>query len=80
MTNWYYSQDMFVTITASGPRKWVIRCRVPDDHIDPKRYPLFVARETLLVLIDQVNAHKAEKQTHVDRPSQASPHNTQDTG
>ena len=29
-------------------------CSVPDDHIDKKRYPLFLAREVLSGLIDQL--------------------------
>lgn len=27
-------------------------CRIPDDYIDKKRYPLFMAREVMRELID----------------------------
>jgi len=29
-------------------------CRIPDDCIDNKRYPLFIAREVMQALIDQL--------------------------
>ena len=32
------------------------RCRIPDDCIDPKRYPLFMAREVMLELLAQFKA------------------------
>ncbi len=31
-------------------------CRIPDDYIDPKRYPLFMAREVVLELLAQFKA------------------------
>ncbi len=34
----------------------VFRCRIPDDYIDPKRYPLFMAREVVLELLAQFKA------------------------
>ena len=30
------------------------RCHIPDDHIDKKRFPLFLAREALRELIEQL--------------------------
>ena len=32
----------------------VIRCRIPDDCIDEKRYPLFMARTVLQELIESL--------------------------
>ena len=32
----------------------VLMCRIPDDCIDNKRYPLFIAREVMQALIDQL--------------------------
>jgi len=31
-----------------------LRCRIPDDCIDSKRYPLFMAREVMRQLIDNL--------------------------
>ena len=31
-------------------------CRIPDDCIDSRRYPLFMAREVMRGLIEQINA------------------------
>ena len=33
-----------------------VSCRIPDDCIDPKRYPLFMAREVVLELLAQFKA------------------------
>lgn len=30
------------------------KCRIPDDCIDPRRYPLLVARETMRQLVDDL--------------------------
>ena len=35
------------------------RCRIPDDCIDSKRYPLFMARDVMRVLIEQLQAEGA---------------------
>jgi len=32
----------------------ILNCRIPDDCIDNKRYPLFIAREVMQALIDQL--------------------------
>ena len=36
-----------------------INCRIPDDCIDSKRYPLFMARDVMRVLIEQLQAEGA---------------------
>lgn len=49
---------------SPSPRRSVVRlsvvgvviCRIPDDCIDPKRYPLFMAREVVLELLAQFKA------------------------
>ena len=33
---------------------WVANCRIPDDRIDEKRYPLFIARAVLKELIESL--------------------------
>lgn len=38
---------------------WVFTCRIPDDCIDSKRYPLFMARDVMRVLIEQLQAEGA---------------------
>ncbi len=37
-----------------------LNCKVPDDCIDPRRYPLFMARATMRALIADVRATKKE--------------------
>ena len=37
----------------------VLNCRIPDDCIDSKRYPLFMARDVMRVLIEQLQAEGA---------------------
>ena len=40
--------------------KWQLPiCRIPDDCIDSKRYPLFMARDVMRVLIEQLQAEGA---------------------
>ena len=34
----------------------LVRCRVPDDSIDPRRFPLFLGREVMRRLIDDLRA------------------------
>ena len=41
------------------PKAWVATCRIPDDCIDSKRYPLFMARDVMRVLIEQLQAEGA---------------------
>ncbi len=36
-----------------------LKCRIPDDCIDSKRYPLFMARDVMRVLIEQLQAEGA---------------------
>ena len=31
-------------------------CRIPDNHIDPRRYPLLVARSIMRGVIDELKA------------------------
>ena len=38
----------------------VIKCRVPDDCIDKKRYPLFMARTVLQELIESLQSNWGE--------------------
>ena len=38
----------------------MLNCRVPDDCIDSRRYPLFMARDVMRGLIEQL---KAEERT-----------------
>ena len=37
----------------------IASCRIPDDCIDSKRYPLFMARDVMRVLIEQLQAEGA---------------------
>lgn len=39
--------------------KKLLKCRIPDDCIDSKRYPLFMARDVMRVLIEQLQAEGA---------------------
>ena len=41
---------------AHSSKNSVVSCRIPDDYIDPKRYPLFMAREVVLELLAQFKA------------------------
>ena len=36
-------------------------CRIPDDCIDPKRYPLFMARAVLQELIESLQSNRGVK-------------------
>ena len=40
-------------------RERLLSCRIPDDCIDSKRYPLFMARDVMRVLIEQLQAEGA---------------------
>ena len=40
-------------------RLYEVSCRIPDDCIDSKRYPLFMARDVMRVLIEQLQAEGA---------------------
>ena len=42
-----------------GNLTWFRNCRIPDDCIDSKRYPLFMARDVMRVLIEQLQAEGA---------------------
>ncbi len=46
--------------TELGIEHRLTKCRVPDDCIDPRRYPLFMARATMRALIADVRATKKE--------------------
>jgi len=39
----------------------VAKCRIPDDCIDPKRYPLFMAKEVMRQLIDNLGTHSTDQ-------------------
>lgn len=38
-----------------------IKCRIPDDCIDEKRYPLFMARAVMQKLIESLQSTRGEK-------------------
>ena len=44
----------------NNPRR-INRCRIPDDCIDPKRYPLFMARAVLQELIESLQSTRGVK-------------------
>ena len=46
----------------------ILSCRVPDDCIDPKRYPLFMGRAVMQELINSLKA-QAQSSTGKGRPS-----------
>ena len=39
-----------------GGALYVCRCRIPDDWIDKKRYPLFMARDVLRGLVQSLQS------------------------
>lgn len=45
--------DLFIPIVLKSAMD---RCRIPDDCIDSRRYPLFMDREVMRGLIEQINA------------------------
>ena len=51
---------LIVPFAAGGPADVVARelakCRIPDDCIDSKRYPLFIARSVLKELIESLQS------------------------
>jgi hypothetical protein len=53
-------EDLPIAITVKTPEgseqdhEGIPRCRIPDDCIDSKRYPLFMAREVMRQLIDNL--------------------------
>ena len=56
-------QNCFVRLCAHflniDKSNMVLSCRIPDDCIDSKRYPLFMARDVMRVLIEQLQAEGA---------------------
>jgi hypothetical protein len=38
----------------------IFKCRVPDRCLDPKRYPLFMAREVMAGVIEQLSASRSK--------------------
>jgi para-aminobenzoate synthetase/4-amino-4-deoxychorismate lyase len=42
-------------------RGWLANCRIPDDCIDSKRYPLFMARAVLKELIESLQSTQGVK-------------------
>ena len=63
-TSWLYPQRGKDDFTAKDfynvPKnlRAIYRCRVPDDCIDPRRYPLFMARDVMRSLIEQLETRK----------------------
>ena len=53
--------NILETQSARNPALVRLICRVPDDCIDSKRYPLFMAREVMRGLIEQLKAEGAIK-------------------
>ena len=53
--------DRLLLCTGSKPFMLPVpsNCRIPDDCIDSKRYPLFMARDVMRVLIEQLQAEGA---------------------
>ena len=45
--------------TKQLAKQVAVTCRIPDDCIDSKRYPLFMARDVMRVLIEQLQAEGA---------------------
>lgn len=43
------------------PQRVIVTCRIPDDCIDSKRYPLFIARAVLQELIESLQATGSAK-------------------
>lgn len=43
---------------CAAPGASVAKCRIPDDHIDPRRFPLFMARSAMRELIDELRRGK----------------------
>ena len=48
-----------MTAAMDGLARSIANCRIPDDCIDSKRYPLFMARDVMRVLIEQLQAEGA---------------------
>ena len=44
-----------------GPESRDVICRIPDDCIDEKRYPLFMARAVLKELIESLQSTGSDK-------------------
>lgn len=54
-----YDEDgLFIIVKPNGLRwwHWCHTCCIPDDYIDTKRYPLFVARAVMAELVAQLKA------------------------
>ena len=47
---------MPLDVSKDRPLKQEDRCRIPDDWIDTKRFALFMARDVLRALIEQLQA------------------------
>ena len=53
------SEQVLFAIHTGFSCSRVLTCRIPDDCIDSKRYPLFMARDVMRVLIEQLQAEGA---------------------
>ena len=49
------------SVVISSQVSSVSKCRIPDDCIDPKRYPLFMARAVLQELIESLQSTRGVK-------------------
>ena len=50
-----------VLAVHAAPSRFPNRCRIPDDCIDSKRYPLFIARAVLKELIESLQSIQGVK-------------------
>ena len=50
-----------ISMTQDGAKLVLLRCRIPDDCIDSKRYPLFMARSVLQELIKSLQSTQGVK-------------------
>ena len=47
---------MFFWLAADSGSHLIDKCRIPDDWIDKKRYPLFMARDVLRGLVQSLQS------------------------
>ena len=53
------AKEFLALSKAKKGKELIYSCRIPDDCIDSKRYPLFMARDVMRVLIEQLQAEGA---------------------
>ncbi len=54
-------QDIFPCLHIEPCHRDKVKCRIPDDCIDFKRYPLFIARAVLQELIESLQSTQGAK-------------------